>query len=101
MKPKLWRGIAKPLNKEYADAQYNLGIMYAEGKGIAKDEAQAVAWFRKAAEQGYAPAQFNLGVMYAEGIGIAKDETQAVAWSRKAAEQGYAPAQEALRQLSE
>ena len=71
------------------------------GRGITKDETQAVAWVRKAAEQGAAPAQFVLGLTYAEGKGIVKDESQAVTWFRKAAEQGFAPAQEALRQLSE
>lgn len=92
-----WRQAAQ---QGQAIAQSLLAGCYLYGKGIAKDEAQAVAWFRKPAEQGLALGQFGLGVMYAEGKGIAKDETQAVAWYRKAAEQGYAPAQEALRRLS-
>ena len=50
-----------------ADAQYNLGVMYANGRGVRQDDAQAVQWYRKAAEQGDAEAQFNLGVMYADG----------------------------------
>jgi len=33
------------------EAQYNLGVIYAEGRGVAKDETEAVSWFRKAAEQ--------------------------------------------------
>jgi len=36
--------------------QFGLGIAYENGKVIAKDEAQAVAWVCKAAEQGFAPA---------------------------------------------
>ena len=60
-------------------------------------KAQAVVWFRKAAEQGDAVAQTNLGFTYAEGKGIAKDEAQAVAWYRKAAEQGYADSQLTFR----
>ena len=74
-------------------AQYNLGLMYDLGKGVAKDEVQAVAWYQKAAEQDYASAQFNLGLMYNLGKGVAKDEVQAVAWYQKAAEQGIADAQ--------
>ena len=47
-----------------AKAQYNLGGMYYNGKGVRKDYAQAVQWYRKAAEQGHAKAQLNLGLMY-------------------------------------
>jgi TPR repeat protein len=76
-----------------AEAQFNLGVMYADGYGVAKDEAEAVNWYRKAAVQGVAEAQFNLGAMYTYGLGVAKDEAEAVKWYRKAAEQGYANAQ--------
>ena len=44
-----------------AQAQYNLGNMYAQGRGVRQDDAQATQWFRKSAEQGNAKAQFNLG----------------------------------------
>ena len=47
--------------------------MYANGEGVPQDAAEAVRWFRLAAEQGYASAQYNLGVMYANGRGILKD----------------------------
>jgi len=70
-----------------------LGVMYAEGRGVTQDDAQAVNWHRKAAEQGYAMAQILLGIRYREGRGVPQDDVQAVDWYRKAAEQGYAPAQ--------
>ena len=35
-----------------ADAQFDLGVMYAQGHGVAQDDVQAVAWLRKAADQG-------------------------------------------------
>ena len=76
-----------------ADAQFALGVMYANGKGVPKDASQAAAWYRKAAEQGDAKAQFNLGLMYANGEGVPKDASQAVTWYRKAAEKGHARAQ--------
>jgi TPR repeat protein len=41
-----------------------------DDKGVKQDAAEAVKWYRKAAEQGYARAQFNLGLMYAEGKGV-------------------------------
>ena len=60
---------------------------------MAQDDKQAVAWTRKAAEQGDALAQRLLGVMYEDGKGVAQDYKQAAAWYRKAAEQGDAKAQ--------
>ena len=40
-----------------AEAQKNLGKMYADGRGVAKDRAEAVKWYRKAADQGHTEAQ--------------------------------------------
>ena len=37
-----------------AQAQFNLGLMYANGRGVPQDAAQALTWFRKAAAQGHA-----------------------------------------------
>ena len=76
-----------------AVAQGNLGFMYANGRGVAKDDAEAVKWYRLAAEQGLAVAQFNLGNMYDNGRGVPKDDAEAVKWFRLAAEQGNAEAQ--------
>ena len=44
-----------------ADAQFQLGVMYAEGRGVLKSYVDAVKWYRKAAEQGDVHAQYNLG----------------------------------------
>ncbi|HHQ4547446.1 TPA: LysM-like peptidoglycan-binding domain-containing protein, partial [Aeromonas veronii] len=71
-----------------ASAQYNLGLMYEQGHGVAQDYKQAVSWYRKAAEQGNASAQYNLGLMYEQGHGVVQDNKEAIAWYRKAAEQG-------------
>jgi hypothetical protein len=76
-----------------AKAQAVLGWKYANGYGVPKDNAEAVKWYRKAADQRNAMAQRHLGWMYANGYGVAKDPTEAVKWYRKAAEQGEAPAQ--------
>ncbi len=68
-----------------AAAQYNLGVMYFEGQGVAQDYAEAVKWYRRAAEQGYADAQNNLGLMYGKGQGVAQDYVQAHMWFNLAA----------------
>ena len=41
--------------------------MYDLGEDMSEDDAEAVRWFRMAAEQGHVDAQFNLGIMYARG----------------------------------
>ncbi len=77
----------KPLAEQgNARAQYNLALMYANGKGVLKDDKEAIKWFTKAAEQGDADAQYNLGWMYANGEGVLKDLSKAKYWIKKAYE---------------
>ena len=38
-----------------ADAQYNLGVIYRQGQGVAPDDVEAARWFRLAADQGLGP----------------------------------------------
>ena len=87
---KLWRPLAE---QGVAAAQYRLGILYAEGKGVAPSDLIAFAWFQRAAEQGLDAAQYNLGVSYAEGLGTRKDDASAAKWFRRAADQGMPYAQ--------
>ena len=82
-----------------AEAQWELGCMYAEGEGVSQDYEKAAKWFRKAAEQGYAVSQYELGRMYAKGQGVEKNDKEAAKWFRKAAEQGRAKAQWELGQM--
>jgi hypothetical protein len=74
-------------------AQYNVGVAYANGDGVAQDNAEAVKWFRKAAEKDITEAQFNLGICHANGWGAPKDDSEAAKWFRKAADKGDADAQ--------
>ena len=60
-----------------AEAQYNLGVIYNNGEGVPKDDAEAVRWFQLAAEQGYAKAQFELGYKYRWGHGVPLDDAEA------------------------
>merc|ERR1711988_1739096 len=72
----------------YAQVQFNLGIMYHQGKGVAQDYAAAMKWYRMAADQGHAQAQYNLGIMYYEGHGVPQNTSQALRWLHKAQAQG-------------
>jgi len=56
-----------------AQAQFFLGTMYDDGKGVVQDYQQAVKWFTKAAEQGDAQAQSKLAIAYLLGQGVAQD----------------------------
>ena len=57
------------------------------------NSAEAVKWYRKAAEQGFAAAQYDLGRMYFKGEVVPRDYTEAAKWYRKLAEQDAAAAQ--------
>ena len=71
----------KAADQGNALAQYFLGVCYADGKGVAKDDVESVKWFRKAADQGDASCQYILGHCYANGKGsLAKDDVEAYAY---------------------
>lgn len=72
-----------------ADVYAFRGRRYAEGRGVPKDDQQAVYWFRKAAELGHDSGQYELAVMYAEGRGVPKDDQQAYFWLLLSAAQGH------------
>src|SRR6266436_4463782 len=70
-----------------AGAQLELGLLYAGGRGVARDLVKAAKWHRKAADQGFAQAQYQLGLDYANGEGVKINQTEASKWFRKAADQ--------------
>ena len=88
------RDAFKPLAEQGdAEAQFYLGEMYSNGRGVPRDDEEAVNWYMLAAEQGNARAQNSLGWMYSSGDGVPEDDEEAVKWFTLAAEQGYARAQ--------
>lgn len=70
-----------------------VGSMFHEGVGVSQDNAEALRWYRRAAEQGHAKAQFAAAAMYDSGDGVVEDDEEAVKWYRLAAEQDMARAQ--------
>ena len=86
--------VSQSRRAEFRQGSIQFGrLLLCNGEGVAKDQVEAVKWFRKAAEQNFAEAQYNLGVCYYAGEGVAKDQVEAVKWYRKAAEQNLAEAQ--------
>ena len=51
-----------------ADAQYEVGLMYANGIGVAQNIEQAVSWIKQSAQRGLPAAQYLLGTRYATGV---------------------------------
>jgi TPR repeat protein len=88
----LWQPLGEQGNP---DAQAGLGSLYLGGYGVARDEAAAMAWFRKAAEQGHTGGQFSVASLYY----ARKEYGPAASWYRRAAEQGNALAQIRLARM--
>jgi uncharacterized protein len=87
-------------------AQFNFGIMCAEGQGMEKDEANALLWFERAANQGDCGAQFYLGNIFqrssfgALAANATESRIEAYKWFHIAAAQGYMGAQVAYETLT-
>jgi hypothetical protein len=73
--------------------------MYYSGKGVPESDAEAVKWYRKAADQGNVYAQFELGLMYESGIGVPENNIGAYAWWSMAKTQGHANAAIGIEEL--
>ena len=63
-----------------AEAEYSLGLRYADGQGVQQDYAQARPFFERAAIKGHAAAEYQLGLFYAGGLGGPQDYALAREW---------------------
>ena len=114
-----WQLFAKLRQKAIAGdtvAILEVARRYAKGKGVKRNDVEAMMWygkvarqgnpeaakwFRDLAEKGSAQAQYNLGVCYENGEGVEKDTSEAMKWYRIASEQGHKDAETALQKLQE
>lgn len=74
-------------------AQFNMGVMYDEGKVVEENDKKAIYWYKQAADLGFAPAQMSLGEMYQKGLGVKKDFGNAMKYYQSSADQGNVEAQ--------
>lgn len=81
-------------------AQFERGQSYDKMTKGHVDYAEAVKWYRKAAEQGNAYAQYNLGECYRYGNSVTKNRGKALRWYKLAAAQGHEDAQKAVKRLN-
>lgn len=82
-----------------AEAQLQLGMRYAEGDGVIKNDKEAAKWFALAAKQGLPEAQYQYGLALLEGRGVVQDYRAAFNWIEKPARRSYAKAQYTLGEL--
>jgi TPR repeat protein len=75
------------------DEAYELAKRFEQGDAIEEDMAQAVAFYRMAAEAGVGKAQLRMAWLYTMGEGVPEDDAQALAWLRRAAVSGEPLAQ--------
>jgi len=95
----LQRGIE--LNPSDSELLCHLADAYHMGHGVPEDDVQAVALYRRAAEQGNVEGQVSLGWHYCCGDGVPLDYVLAAKWWRMAADRGHAEAQFCLALLYE
>lgn len=73
--------------KGHSSAQYNLGLLYEEGKGIEKNMEEASKWYRRSAEQGNPLSMHSFALIcYAGGEGSEQDKKEAFNWWKKSVE---------------
>ena len=80
-----WRPLAEAGE---ARAQYHLGMLYEEGRGVGRDYTTAARWYRAAAGQGHSQAQNALAILIVQGQGVARDPVEAYRWFALAARGG-------------
>jgi len=82
-----------------ASAAYEIGLRYAEGRGVTANFEEAAKWYDRAAKANLVPALFRLGTLYEKGLGVRKDMDTANRYYRQAADRGNAKAMHNLAVL--
>jgi TPR repeat protein len=78
------RDFKRLARQDHPRAQYQLGMLYLFGKGVAQDVDQGIEWLKRAAENGSYLAANELGQVYLAGRGVAPDEQEAMKWLERA-----------------
>jgi TPR repeat protein len=85
--------------REVPDAQHALGVLYARGRGVETDKAEAVRWFTRAAANGSIAGEVERAIALFNGEGVTANEPEAARLFRRAAFRGNAIAQNRLARL--
>ena len=80
------------LKSRTVESMLRIGRCYETGDGVGKDLAEAVKWYRMAAEEGHVQAALELSKCYTFGFGVRKNRVTSSKWLRRAAEGGHVSA---------
>lgn len=83
----------------YGAAYRNLGYMYRNGRGVARDDQRAADYYLKAALRGVPAGRGGLGMMYEQGWGVPQSAADSIRWLNLAAEDNFTPAVDHLGNL--
>lgn len=70
-------------------ALFDLGLMYATGQGVRKNERLAFNYFHKAARKNHSEAKFYVGLSFSQGRGVRQQTQLARYWFKLAAKSGH------------
>jgi len=73
-------GLAHEAGQGDAQAQYDLGLCYANGRGVPMNLVEAAKWLRRAADRGFTPAHYQVGLCFRDGNGVVQNYSEAYAW---------------------
>ena len=95
----LFAAIQVEAQKGQPQAMLNLGSLYEQGLGVARNFTQAMTWYQKTADAGSAEGYMRLGLCYEIGMGTASDMAKAVINYKKAVDMGFSSAQHKMAAL--
>ena len=88
-------------SKGDAEAQYALGLIYADGEGVKQDYIKAKEGYKKSDNKGYEEDQHNVGVMYANGYGAKQDYKIAKIYFGQACDGGHQLGCDAYKEVNQ
>jgi len=82
------RDLARKAIAGDANAEYEIGTVFARGMGVPQSYEHAAYWYRRAADQGKSDAAYAFGALWEQGLGVPRDAREAMNWFRKASVTG-------------
>ena len=77
-----------------------IGHLYYSGSGTEQDYAEAIKWFKEAADKGEPDSMFHLAICYNDGLGVEKDSNKMAYYMYAAADRGFQRAIEAIQKYN-
>lgn len=82
------RDLARKAIAGDANAEYEIGTVFARGTEVPQNYGHAAYWYRRAADRGKADAAYSFGSLWEQGLGVPRDAREAMNWFRRASVTG-------------